>query len=167
MCRNSGRRLGQRRRQGMMGTGPMAEVKLVGLERVRRCQRHPPHQPRYRRWRVRGACQPSGCGKTTTLRMVAGLEEVSSGSILFDGKRSSGRAKDRDIAMVFSPTRSSAYERARQHGVQPADEGSHRQRKAFGGCRCGMLGITDLWTASPGNCPAAAPARRDGTGAGA
>ena len=30
---------------------------------------------------------PSGCGKTTTLRMIAGLEEISSGNILIDGKR--------------------------------------------------------------------------------
>ena len=45
---------------------------------------------------------PSGCGKTTTLRMVAGLEEISSGEI-FIGDRPVGNvpAKDRDIAMVF------------------------------------------------------------------
>ena len=29
---------------------------------------------------------PSGCGKTTTMRMIAGLEEVSEGEILIDGK---------------------------------------------------------------------------------
>jgi multiple sugar transport system ATP-binding protein len=45
---------------------------------------------------------PSGCGKTTTLRMIAGLEETSGGSILFDGKSVERREpKDRDIAMVF------------------------------------------------------------------
>ena len=45
---------------------------------------------------------PSGCGKTTTLRMVAGLEEISSGEILIDGKVvNSLPPKDRDIAMVF------------------------------------------------------------------
>ena len=45
---------------------------------------------------------PSGCGKTTSLRMVAGLEEVTSGSI-FIGDRDVARthAKDRDVAMVF------------------------------------------------------------------
>ena len=31
---------------------------------------------------------PSGCGKTTALRMVAGLEEISSGEIRIDGKQS-------------------------------------------------------------------------------
>jgi multiple sugar transport system ATP-binding protein len=45
---------------------------------------------------------PSGCGKTTTLRMIAGLEEISSGEILIDGKLVNNLPpKDRDIAMVF------------------------------------------------------------------
>jgi multiple sugar transport system ATP-binding protein len=45
---------------------------------------------------------PSGCGKTTTLRMVAGLEQVSSGEI-YVGSRLINNVppKDRDIAMVF------------------------------------------------------------------
>ena len=45
---------------------------------------------------------PSGCGKSTTLRMVAGLEAVSSGTLAIDGVvMNSVPAKDRDIAMVF------------------------------------------------------------------
>jgi multiple sugar transport system ATP-binding protein len=45
---------------------------------------------------------PSGCGKTTTLRMVAGLEEITSGDLLIDGIRVNDREpKDRDVAMVF------------------------------------------------------------------
>lgn len=45
---------------------------------------------------------PSGCGKTTTLRMIAGLEESTSGDIYFDGKRINDiPSKDRDMAMVF------------------------------------------------------------------
>jgi multiple sugar transport system ATP-binding protein len=45
---------------------------------------------------------PSGCGKTTTLRMIAGLEEVSSGEIYIDGRLvNDAKPKDRDIAMVF------------------------------------------------------------------
>ncbi|AOT69265.1 ABC transporter ATP-binding protein [Geosporobacter ferrireducens] len=45
---------------------------------------------------------PSGCGKTTTLRMVAGLEDISEGE-LYIGDRlvNDVSAKDRDIAMVF------------------------------------------------------------------
>src|SRR5438552_4077423 len=45
---------------------------------------------------------PSGCGKTTALRMVAGLEEISSGAIRIDGRVVNDLAPtDRDIAMVF------------------------------------------------------------------
>ena len=45
---------------------------------------------------------PSGCGKTTTLRMLAGLENVSSGKILFDGTDvTSTPAAARGIGMVF------------------------------------------------------------------
>lgn len=45
---------------------------------------------------------PSGCGKTTTLRMVAGLEEVTSGDIYIgDHLVNEVPPKDRDIAMVF------------------------------------------------------------------
>ena len=45
---------------------------------------------------------PSGCGKTTTLRMVAGLESITSGNISIDEKVVNDLAPmDRDIAMVF------------------------------------------------------------------
>ncbi len=45
---------------------------------------------------------PSGCGKTTALRMVAGLEEVSSGSVrIGDRVVNDLPPKDRDVAMVF------------------------------------------------------------------
>jgi multiple sugar transport system ATP-binding protein len=45
---------------------------------------------------------PSGCGKTTALRMVAGLEEISSGEIRVDGKVVNNlEPQDRDVAMVF------------------------------------------------------------------
>ncbi len=45
---------------------------------------------------------PSGCGKSTTLRMIAGLESVTEGTIHMDGRRvDTLPPKDRDIGMVF------------------------------------------------------------------
>lgn len=45
---------------------------------------------------------PSGCGKSTALRLLAGLEDVTEGRILIDGKVVNDvPPKDRDIAMVF------------------------------------------------------------------
>jgi multiple sugar transport system ATP-binding protein len=45
---------------------------------------------------------PSGCGKSTTLRCIAGLERVSEGEILLEGRDiTDAKPKDRDMAMVF------------------------------------------------------------------
>jgi multiple sugar transport system ATP-binding protein len=45
---------------------------------------------------------PSGCGKTTALRMVAGLEDISAGTLRIRGRvMNDASPKDRDIAMVF------------------------------------------------------------------
>src|ERR1700761_1114877 len=45
---------------------------------------------------------PSGSGKTTALRLLAGLEEPTRGTIRLDGKSMAGvKPKERDVAMVF------------------------------------------------------------------
>ncbi|WP_158372306.1 ABC transporter ATP-binding protein [Cellulosimicrobium cellulans] len=45
---------------------------------------------------------PSGCGKSTLLRMLAGLEDVTAGDVLVDGRRVNDvHPKDRDVSMVF------------------------------------------------------------------
>lgn len=45
---------------------------------------------------------PSGCGKSTTLRMLSGLESITNGEILINGKRVNEQSpKERNIAMVF------------------------------------------------------------------
>jgi multiple sugar transport system ATP-binding protein len=45
---------------------------------------------------------PSGCGKSSTMRMVAGLETITAGDLLMDGRRVNHVApRERDIAMVF------------------------------------------------------------------
>ena len=45
---------------------------------------------------------PSGCGKTSTLRMIAGLEDITSGDILFDGRRINNLTPmQRNVAMAF------------------------------------------------------------------
>ena len=49
---------------------------------------------------------PSGCGKSTTLRMIAGLETISHGELLIDGKRANDLPlRDRGWRWCFRPTR--------------------------------------------------------------
>ncbi len=84
---------------------------------------------------------PSGCGKTTTMRMVAGLEEATSGDILIDGESMIDvDPRDRDVAMVFQSyalyPNMSIYENIRfplrMRGVpQPDQDGLVRKAAAM------------------------------------
>ena len=77
---------------------------------------------------------PSGCGKTTTMRMIAGLEDVTSGTIAIDGRVVNDLdPKDRDIAMVFQSyglyPNMNVYENIRfPLKVRKIPEGEHDER---------------------------------------
>jgi multiple sugar transport system ATP-binding protein len=95
---------------------------------------------------------PSGCGKTTALRMVAGLEDVSDGEILLDGKLVTDMSpRDRDVAMVFqnyalyphlSVHQNIAFSLSMRH--VPKDEQDRRVREA-----AALLGLSELLSAKP------------------
>lgn len=82
----------------------MAEVKLVNIEKTygkdTRVVKNISFDIKDKEFLV--LVGPSGCGKSTCLRMIAGLEDITSGDLLIDGKRVNDLPpKDRDIAMVF------------------------------------------------------------------
>lgn len=95
---------------------------------------------------------PSGCGKTTTLRLVAGLERLTSGKILIgDGDVSDLPPGDRDVTMVFQnyalyPHLNVAENLAFGLRVRrlPADDIARRVREA-----AAILGIEDLLPRMP------------------
>ena len=83
---------------------------------------------------------PSGCGKTTALRMVAGLEEISDGTVSIGGRVVNDLSpKDRDIAMVFQNYALYPHlSRRRQHRLRAAaaqDAEGTRSRSASPGPR--------------------------------
>jgi multiple sugar transport system ATP-binding protein len=95
---------------------------------------------------------PSGCGKTTTLRMVAGLESIDTGSISMDGVQiDEWHPKDRDVAMVFQNYALYPHLNARENislGLKlrkyPKKEIHQRLDEA-----ASMLGIQDLLERMP------------------
>ena len=95
---------------------------------------------------------PSGCGKTTTLRMIAGLEDVTSGDIYIGDKIVNDvLPKDRDIAMVFQNyalyphmTVYQNMEFALKLRKTPKDEIDGRVKTA-----AGLLGIEELLDRKP------------------
>src|SRR4051795_8097753 len=95
---------------------------------------------------------PSGCGKTTTLRMIAGLEEITDGDIVIGGDVVNDvPPKDRDIAMVFQNY--ALYPHMSVHenmsfGLRlkkvPKEEIQRRVREA-----ASILGLTELLDRKP------------------
>jgi multiple sugar transport system ATP-binding protein len=95
---------------------------------------------------------PSGCGKTTALRMVAGLETITSGNVRIDGQVVNDLPpKNRDIAMVFqnyalyphmNASRNMGFA-LKMQGV-PKDEIDRRVREA-----ARILGLTDSLQKKP------------------
>jgi multiple sugar transport system ATP-binding protein len=95
---------------------------------------------------------PSGCGKTTTLRMVAGLEEVSSGEISIGGRHVTNLPpRSRDIAMVFQNYALYAHMTVRANmafGLKMAKLPKHEQHRRVEQA-AEMLGITTLLDRKP------------------
>jgi multiple sugar transport system ATP-binding protein len=95
---------------------------------------------------------PSGCGKSTALRMIAGLEEVTAGTIKIGGRVVNDVApKDRDIAMVFQSYALYPHMTVQQNlefGLKlrktPREEMDARVRKA-----AEILGISELLDRKP------------------
>ncbi len=96
---------------------------------------------------------PSGCGKTTTLRMIAGLESITEGTIRIDGRVVNDVApKDRDIAMVFQSYALYPHMSVRENmsfalqlARTPKAEIARRVDEA-----AEILGITELLARKPG-----------------
>jgi multiple sugar transport system ATP-binding protein len=90
---------------------------------------------------------PSGCGKSTLLRMIAGLEEISGGTIEIGGKVVNDmQPKERDIAMVFQNYALYPHMKVRDNmafsmllAKRPKSEVNERVMKA-----AGILGLTEL-----------------------
>ncbi len=96
---------------------------------------------------------PSGCGKSTTLRMIAGLETASRGTIALDGRAVDTLSpKDRNVSMVFQTPALYPHMTVRQNMAFPLvlrkRPAADRQRKVCDVAR--LLGIESLLDRKPG-----------------
>ena len=97
---------------------------------------------------------PTGCGKSTILRLVAGLEDPTSGHVLLDGRVVDATSvRDRQVAMVFQDYALYPHFTVAQNigfplriGSGPVPEGAARVLEV-----AEQLGITDLLRRMPGN----------------
>ena len=96
---------------------------------------------------------PSGCGKTTTLRMVAGLESITSGTLLIDGvKVNDISPRDRNVAMVFQSYALYPHMTVRENmafglRIQKLDAAEIQNRVS---AAAAALGLTELLDRKPG-----------------
>jgi multiple sugar transport system ATP-binding protein len=97
---------------------------------------------------------PSGCGKSTTLRMIAGLETVSSGDITLGGDVVTGQPpRERDIAMVFQSYALYPHMTVKQNmsfGLEESTDMADSEISSLVEDTAEMLGIADLLGRKPG-----------------
>ena len=97
---------------------------------------------------------PSGCGKSTTLRMIAGLESITTGDLLIGDKRMNNvDPKDRGVAMVFQnyalyPHKSVAENMGMALKLQKLPKSQIEERVAS---VADMLGLTQYLNRKPGS----------------
>jgi multiple sugar transport system ATP-binding protein len=96
---------------------------------------------------------PSGCGKSTTLRMIAGLETVTSGEIALDGRRINDKQPaERNIAMVFQSYALYPHMTVRENMSFGLEESTDMTDDAIAetvGETADMMGIGDLLDRKP------------------
>ena len=97
---------------------------------------------------------PSGCGKSTTLRMIAGLESISAGTISLDGTTINDRQPaDRDIAMVFQSYALYPHMTVRENmsfGLEESTEMPDDEIRDQVESAAEMMGIEQLLDRTPG-----------------
>ncbi|GAA0302425.1 ABC transporter ATP-binding protein [Halarchaeum salinum] len=96
---------------------------------------------------------PSGCGKSTTLRMIAGLETITSGELRIGGRRvNEAKPRDRDIAMVFQSYALYPHMSVRENmsfGLEESTDLSDDEIDARVESATDTMGITDLLDRKP------------------
>ncbi|AJD92884.1 glycerol-3-phosphate ABC transporter ATP-binding protein [Jeotgalibacillus malaysiensis] len=95
---------------------------------------------------------PSGCGKSTMLRMIAGLESITSGELALDGKRANALSpSERDLSMVFQNYALYPHLTVEQNitfGLHVKKVSKREQKER---CKevCEMLGLSDYMKRKP------------------
>jgi multiple sugar transport system ATP-binding protein len=97
---------------------------------------------------------PSGCGKSTTLRIIAGLEQATSGRVLINGEDVTNiHARHRDVAMVFQNYALYPHKTVQQNmafGLRMSTDLGKEERTEKVHEAAAMMGIEDLLDDKPG-----------------